>query len=84
MPTIPELDREIEHLTVRLAALNSQRTRQQDALDTAVSQRPVGIPVSWKPYYLVTEQFVRIYAWYDPAQFGDFPFPNVESRARIP
>lgn len=71
MATLVQLDNDIQTLREQLLRLETERKNLEAALTAANTQRPAGIPPSWKPYYEGLPPSVRVYAWYDPNKFGE-------------
>jgi hypothetical protein len=71
MQTLAQFDQQIQQLEQQLQALRIQRDRLNSDIVAANSQRPPGIPPTWKPRFDGSGPSLRVFGWFDPSKLGD-------------
>lgn len=70
-PNISALDAEVAEIQAQLNRATQRRDNQSAALALAMSLKPAGIPASWLPDFTRSGSSVNIWAWFDPAKYGN-------------
>lgn len=69
-PNISALSVEVAELQAQLDRATQRRDNQSAALALAMSLKPAGIPAEWLPDFKRSGASVTIFAWFDPAKYG--------------
>lgn len=51
--------------------LTNRKNTASAVYANALSQRPVGLPADWLPDFTISAGTAHIWAWFDPAKFGN-------------
>lgn len=72
MSVLSDLETEIQRAQQTLNEMQARRAVLLDTLAYLETQRPAGIPSTWKPHFTGRRPNpIVISAWFDPTKFGD-------------